>query len=180
MKTKFTEELRLWSIKFMCEPLSQGIKDCEYAGELLQRSQHFIETTLDLAKPNCTECAKWAKEQADNREWIAGVKSGRKIVDSMVDAVIGKAITDEKPSPLPPESLFELWWAEYLPEATRARAFEAWSRVDAAPQPAQPTLKWCDQCGEGVTDFCRGKGGKCAYGFKPAGQPAQPEQGPST
>jgi hypothetical protein len=28
-----------------------------------------------------------------------------------------------------------------------------------------------------VTDFCRGKGGKCAYGFKPAGQP---EQGPST
>ena len=55
-------------------------------------------------------------------------------------------------------------------------------RADAlsAPQPAQPTLKWCDQCGEGVTDFCRGKGGKCAYGFKPAGQPAQPEQGPST
>ena len=79
------------------------------------------------------------KEQADNREWIAGVKSGRKIVDRMVDAVIGKAITDEKPSPLPPESLFELWWAEYLPEATQARAFEAWSRVDAAPQPAQPS-----------------------------------------
>ena len=53
----------------------------------------------------------------------------------------------------------------------------------AAPQPAQPTLKWCEQCGEGVTDFCRGKGAKCEYGFKPAGQPsepAHPEQGPST
>ena len=42
-----------------------------------------------------------------------------------------------KPLPLPPESLFELWWAEYLPEATQARAFEAWSRAGAAPQPAQ-------------------------------------------
>ena len=114
--------------------------NCEHAGELLQRSQHFIETTLDLAKPNCTECAKWAKEQADNREWIAGVKKGRKMVDRMVDAVIGKTITKiKKPLPLPPESLFELWWAEYLPEATQARAFEAWSRVDAAPQPAQPS-----------------------------------------
>ena len=110
------------------------------------------ETVEECAKkPNCTECAKWAKEQADNREWIAGVKSGRKIVDRMVEAVIGKTITKiKKPLPLPPESLFELWWAEYLPEATQARAFEAWSRVDAAPQPAQPS------------------------------EPAQPEQGPST
>ena len=41
-------------------------------------------------------------------------------------------------------------WAALLPEATQDRAFEAWSRVDAAPQPAQPS------------------------------EPAQPEQGPST
>jgi hypothetical protein len=127
MKTAFTEELRLWSIKFMCEPLSHGISDCEYAGELLQRAQHFIETTLDVSKPNCTECAKWAKEQAENREWIAGVKKGREIVEKMAKAVIGKTITETEA----PTSLFELWWAEYLPEATQARAFEAWN---AAPR----------------------------------------------
>jgi len=127
MKTAFTEELRLWSIKFMCEPLSHGISDCEYAGELLQRAQHFIETTLDVSKPNCNECAKWAKEQAENREWIAGVKKGREIVEKMAKAVIGKTITETEA----PTSLFELWWAEYLPEATQARAFEAWN---AAPR----------------------------------------------
>ena len=126
MKTAFTEELRLLAIKFMCEPLSHGISDCEYAGELLQRAQHFIETTLDVSKPNCTECAKWAKEQAENREWIAGVKKGREIIEQMAQSVIGKTITEsEQPSPLAPTSLFELWWAEYLPEATQARAFEA-------------------------------------------------------
>jgi hypothetical protein len=48
----------------------------------------------------------------------------------------------------------------------------------AAPvaQP-EPTLKWCEQCGEGVTDFCRGKGdAKCGFGFGKAGekQPAEP------
>jgi hypothetical protein len=35
----------------------------------------------------------------------------------------------------------------------------------------EPSLKWCDHCGEGVTDFCRGKGDDCAYGFHKAGQP---------
>ena len=40
----------------------------------------------------------------------------------------------------------------------------------------EPTLKWCEQCGEGVTDFCRGKGdNKCRYGFGKAGaHPAEP------
>ena len=84
----------MWSIKFMSEPLSRGISDCEYAGELLQRAQHFIETMLDVSKPNCTECKKWAKDQADNREWIAGVKNGREIVERMAKTVIGKAITE--------------------------------------------------------------------------------------
>lgn len=34
-------------------------------------------------KPNCKECAKWSKEQADNREWIEGVAKGRRIVEKL-------------------------------------------------------------------------------------------------
>lgn len=41
--TEFTNELRQWSTGFMCEPLSQGISQCEYAGELLQRAANLIE-----------------------------------------------------------------------------------------------------------------------------------------
>lgn len=41
--TEFTKELRQWSTNFMCEPLSQGISRCEYAGELLQRAATLIE-----------------------------------------------------------------------------------------------------------------------------------------
>jgi hypothetical protein len=32
--------------------------------------------------------------------------------------------------------------------------------------PTEPRLQWCETCGEGVTDFCRGKGIACPYGFK--------------
>lgn len=144
MTLEFVKELRTFSIIFSCEPMSRSIDECEYASELLHRAANLIDTMnadreteilhaeLNPKKPNCIECAKWDKEQADNREWIAGVKKGRKMVDRMVDAVIGKTITKiKKPLPLPPESLFELWWAEYLPEATQARAFEAWN---AAPR----------------------------------------------
>lgn len=28
-------------------------------------------------------------------------------------------------------------------------------------------LTWCADCGEGVTDFCRGKGGACPHGLPP-------------
>jgi hypothetical protein len=35
------------------------------------------------AKPTCKECAKWRKEQADNHEWIEGVKRGKEIVAAM-------------------------------------------------------------------------------------------------
>jgi hypothetical protein len=144
MNTEFVKELRTFSIIFSCEPMSRSINDCEYAGELLQRAANLIDTMnvdreteilhaeLNPTKPNCTECANWAKEQADNREWIAGVKKGREIVEKMAKAVIGKTITEtEAPSPITPTSLFELWWAEYLPEATQKRAFEAWN---AAPR----------------------------------------------
>jgi FtsZ-binding cell division protein ZapB len=31
------------------------------------------------SKPNCRECTAWVKEQADNKEWIEGVKRGREI-----------------------------------------------------------------------------------------------------
>lgn len=41
--TEFTKELRQWSTTFMCEPVSQGIGECEYAGGLLQRAATLIE-----------------------------------------------------------------------------------------------------------------------------------------
>lgn len=39
--------------------------------------------------------------------------------------------------PLAPEHLFELWWAEYMPEANQARAWEAWCAAPKA-EPAAP------------------------------------------
>lgn len=40
-------------------------------------------------------------------------------------------------------------------------------------QPPEP-LQWCERCGEGVTDFCCGKRGPCAYGFERPGQAIEP------
>lgn len=34
-------------------------------------------------KPNCSECAKFVKEQADNREWLEGVAEGNRIVAAL-------------------------------------------------------------------------------------------------
>lgn len=43
------------------------------------------------------------------------------------------------------------------------------------PQATGPApTQWCEQCGEGVTDFCRGKGGKCGFGFQRPGQATEP------
>ena len=35
---------------------------------------------LNEARPHCKECAKWTKEQADNKEWIEGIKRGKEII----------------------------------------------------------------------------------------------------
>lgn len=42
------------------------------------------------------------------------------------------------------------------------------------PQASEPAVQWCKQCGEGVTDFCRSKGGTCAYGFQRPGKASEP------
>lgn len=41
------------------------------------------------SKPNCRECTKWVKEQADNKEWIEGVQRGREICEQLVAAKKG-------------------------------------------------------------------------------------------
>ncbi len=35
---------------------------------------------LSITKPNCQECAKFVKQQADNLEWVEGVKRGHEII----------------------------------------------------------------------------------------------------
>lgn len=47
--------------------------------------------------------------------------------------------------------------------------------VAAPQQQAEPRLQWCEHCGEGVTDFCRGMNTKCAFGFAAPQQQAQGE-----
>ena len=54
----------------------------------IEKARAALESALEGvcgdAKPNCTECAKWRKEQADNREWIECVAEGRRIVENLV------------------------------------------------------------------------------------------------
>lgn len=41
---------------------------------------------VPLTRPHCRECAKWAKAQADNKEWMGGVVRGREIVAQLAAA----------------------------------------------------------------------------------------------
>lgn len=68
--------------------------------------------------------------------------------------------------------LFDLYFGE---ETAAGRSEEEATRraiVRTVGALGRPALSWCQACGEGVTTFCRGKGGACAKGLKPAGKTA--------
>ena len=50
---------------------------------------------VPLTRPHCRECAKWAKAQADNKEWMDGVVRGREIVARL--AAAENRMTDDLP-----------------------------------------------------------------------------------
>ena len=47
--------------------------------EKLEAENAALKKDAANSKPNCRECTKWAKEQADNREWIDSVARGKVI-----------------------------------------------------------------------------------------------------
>lgn len=61
-----------------------------------------------------------------------------------------------------------------VPLFSREQVAEALLSASPAAPEAAPRLQWCEHCGEGVIDFCRGKTDKCPYGFKTIKQQAEP------
>lgn len=54
-----------------------------------QSAPQVAQQAEQVRKPNCAECAKWAKEQADDKEWHGSVARGREIVSRMAAAPNG-------------------------------------------------------------------------------------------
>lgn len=67
---------------------SEVINKAEYARSMYlmhEEAKAEIERLKATSKPNCSECTTWVKEQADNKEWIEGVKRGREICEQLVN-----------------------------------------------------------------------------------------------
>ena len=50
-----------------------------------------LEAAQKQHNPRCKACEKWRKEQADNTDWIEGVKRGKEICKKLADAAIAAA-----------------------------------------------------------------------------------------
>jgi hypothetical protein len=68
---------------------------CNPRGLVFAEPAQPAPAAVPLTRPHCRECAKWAKAQADNKEWMDGVVRGREIVARL--AAAENRMTDDLP-----------------------------------------------------------------------------------
>lgn len=71
--------------KVMYERVSEACQDLDEERKTLKAENENLRAE---SKPNCRECTKWVKEQADNKEWIEGVQRGREICEQLAAAAM--------------------------------------------------------------------------------------------